>query len=106
MISRDLKVFSVMLDLMNLFRRGVNSALSVSKHCIVFPTSFPEFIANLHVLVGHRIAIIVLGLLLHPKIASRTIEVGRNNVPSDSPFGEMIQRRHPASKRIRMFVGE
>src|ERR1700730_13863728 len=102
MVSRHLKVFSVMLDRMNLFRFGKNSTMSVSPHGVIFPTSFPEFIAYLHILVGNGIAIIVLNLLLHPKIAGSAIEIGRDNIPSCSSFGEMVQSRHPAREWIGM----
>jgi hypothetical protein len=53
------KVLTGVFDIPDLSWVGINTALDVLYDGIIFPTSFPEFVTNLKVLIGNGVALVM-----------------------------------------------
>src|SRR5215213_6542298 len=99
-------VLSCMLNPMHLAWVGIDPALAVAHNCAVLPAAFPELVDDLHVLLGRLVPVVVLGLPGQAHAACGTVEIAGDDVPTDPPACEMIERRHAAGEKIRRLVGE
>ena len=59
----------------------------------------PEPIAQLHVLVGPVVALVVVEQLLVPEVQGLLDLVGRHHVPRDAPPAQVVERRHEAGEQ-------
>ena len=50
---------------------GVHAVVAVLDHGVVVPTAFPQFVADVHVLVGDHVTVVVVYLVLEAKVAGR-----------------------------------
>ena len=75
MAALDLEVFPFMLDVMDLGRIGIDAALPILEHRPVFPTGFPQLVADLKVLISDFVALVVLGQPWLPKITRPALQI-------------------------------
>ena len=106
MNAGHIEIFALVHNGMNFGGVGKYAAILVANHRLVFPTMFPKFIDDIQIFVGEVVAIVMGDLLGHAEIARGAIEIAGDDIPADSPVGEMIERRHAARERIGVFVGE
>ena len=93
-------VASLVLDAMHFRRIGKDAARAVAQHGVVLPASFPELVDQLHIFIRDLVAVVMRGLLVLAGAAGGAVEIAGHHVPADPAFGQMIQRRHPARKRV------
>ena len=60
----------------------------------------PEPIAQLHVLVGPVVALVVVEQLLVPEVQGLLDLVGRHHVPRDAPPAQVVERRSGRNRSI------
>ena len=61
----------------------------------------PEPVAQLHVLVGPVVALVVIEQLLVPEVQRLLDLVGRHHVPRDAPAAQVVERGHEAGEQER-----
>jgi hypothetical protein len=71
---------------------GVN-ARGVGHDRVVVPALLPELVNHGHAVFRDIIAKVVRGLLFPSRPARRAIEIAGDDVPADTTFGQMIERR-------------
>ena len=99
-------VASLVLDPMHFRRIGENAARAVAENGVVLPASFPELVDQLHIFVRDLVAVVMRGLLVLAGAAGGAVEIAGHHVPADPAFGQVIERRHSAGKRVGRLEGE
>ena len=84
----------------HLGRIGEGVGARVHDHRVRVPAR-PEPIAQLHVLVGPVVALVVVEQLLVPEVQGLLDLVGRHHVPGDAPAAQVVERRHEAGEQER-----
>src|SRR5579859_1779304 len=84
------KILSLVVDAMNFRRVGKNAARAVAQCRVMFPASFPELVDDIHIFVRDLVAVVVSCLLVLAGAFRRAVEIAGDDVPSDTPLGEMI----------------
>ncbi|CAJ2926284.1 Uncharacterised protein [Burkholderia pseudomallei] len=104
MDARHVVIAAAMVDRMHLRRLGEHAARGVAHDRAVLPRTFPQLVANLEILVGDRVALVVIRLPRQPEVARGAVEIRRDDVPADAPARQMIERRHAPRERIGMLI--
>ncbi|KGC34693.1 hypothetical protein DO62_3207 [Burkholderia pseudomallei] len=104
MDARHVVIAAAMADRMHLRRLGEHAARGVAHDRAVLPRTFPQLVANLEILVGDRVALVVIRLPRQPEVARGAVEIRRDDVPADAPARQMIERRHASRERIGMLI--
>ncbi len=100
----NLEMGAKVIDVTNFRRVGVDAALAVLDDRIVVPRAFPKFIEHIEVFVRDFITVVVRNLALEAEIARGVRQVGRDNVPGDTTFRQVVERAHPARERKRGLI--
>src|ERR1700722_4546796 len=85
------EILPLMTDFVDLVRTGKDAIHLIAQHGIVFPTSFPKLVNDLHEFLRHDITLIVRELSGKTEGFSSAIKVPRDNVPRDPPIGQVIE---------------
>ena len=90
----------VEIDGMHLRGIGEGVGALVHHHRVRIPAR-PEPIAQLHVLVGPIVALVVVEQLLVPEVQGLFDLVGRHNVPGNATTAQVVERRHETREQER-----
>src|ERR1700758_3948861 len=93
MASVNPKVLTLMMDVVNFGRIGVDLLPPIFQHRVIFPARLPQLVADLEVFVGEVVALVVIEEPGAPEVAARTFEIGCDDVPRDSALRQVIERR-------------
>src|SRR6202167_4648244 len=101
-----LEVPAFMADRVDLVRIGKHAPSPIAQHRAVLPASFPRLVADLHILVGDVVAVVVCALPAKANILGAAIEIGGDDVPASAALREMVQRREAARERVGVLERE
>jgi hypothetical protein len=87
-------------DVPDLGRIGVDAARAVLDHGIVRPTVLPQAVAQAAVLVGHRVALVVLRQTGQTEAARGAVEIRGHDVPRDPATGQVVERADEAREDV------
>src|SRR5262245_49183241 len=96
------EVASLMPYLMHLGGVSIDAALPIFDDGSIFPTRFPQLVADLDIFIGDLIPLIMRRQSRLPQVPCPALQVGGDDIPADPPFGEMIEGGHLAGKGKRM----
>ena len=105
MLSVNVEVFAVVVNLMNLLGMREDAGVAVAHDRAIFPAALPQLVHHRHVFIADLVAGIVSGLIDTADAARRTVEIAGDDVPSHAPVGEVVQARHAAGELIRRLEG-
>jgi hypothetical protein len=105
MLSVNVEVFAVVVNLMNLLGMREDAGVAVAHDRAIFPTGFPQLVHHRHVLIADFVAGVVPGLVDTTDAAGCAVEISGDDVPSHAPVGEVVQARHAAGEWIRRLEG-
>ncbi len=88
------------VDRVHLGRVGEGVGGRVHDHRVRVPAR-PELVAQLHVLVGPVVALVVVEQLLVPEVQRLLDLVGRHDVPGDASAAQVVERGHQAGEQER-----
>ncbi len=97
-----LEVFAQVLDLVDLARIAEQLALAIAQDRAVFPTAFPELVADLQVLFGVVITRVMFGLGALAEVLRPALQVGGDDIPAGTALGQVVEGRQATGERIRM----
>src|ERR1700677_1476632 len=89
----------------HLRRIGESTGLWIAYRYTVFPTLFPKFVHQVHVLIGQVIPSIVRDLLRDPHGPRSAGQHACYDVPGHSALGEMIESAEAARQQVWRLVG-
>src|SRR5262245_62399429 len=95
------EVFPLMMHVVNLGRIRIDASLPIPQHRSILPTCFPQLIADLQILVGHVIPLVVWLQPRPPEVAARTFQVRGDDIQGDASPGQLVQGRDSAGNGIR-----
>ena len=96
----ETKMLAIMFHFTDPLGVGEHAAECVGLHGVVRPTAFPQFVHDLHIFARDVVAIVVRGLLVAPGAPRGAVEIAGDDVPTDAPIREVIERRHAAREII------
>ncbi|MNF81617.1 hypothetical protein D3C84_638970 [compost metagenome] len=102
MNARHLEVFADVLDFVDFARITENPTLAIAQDGALFPTAFPQLVANLQVLLGEVVAGVVFGLGFLPEVLRAALQVRGHDVPAGAALGQVIEGRQASGERIRV----
>ena len=98
------EVLARVLDVVHPARIDVHAALGVADDGVVLPGALPQLVADLEVLGGHVVPLVVRNLLSGTEIAGGAVGVGGDQVPADAAVGEVVEGAELAGQRVRVLV--
>ena len=101
-----LEVWAVVSNLAHAIGSGEHAGNRIGDYGVVRPTSLPELVDDLHIVLGHRIAFVVRPLSALPRSLCGAVEIAGDDVPTDAAVGQMIERRHASGEGKRRLVGK
>ena len=99
------EVLAVVVDVVDAGGVDVDPALAVADDGVVLPGVLPQLVADLEVLGGHVVALVVRGLLAGAEVAGGAVGVGGDQVPADAAAGEVVEAREAPGHCVRVLVG-
>src|SRR6516162_8485835 len=102
----DAEMATIVANLVHLGWIGEDARFPIATSGALLPASFPELVDHLHVFLGHSVALVMSELIDEAHRFGGAFEVPGHDVPADPSLGEMVERRHAASERVRRLVGE
>ena len=100
MEAGHLVVLPLVPDRVDLGPVGEHAAFAVPLDRPLLPGALPQLVHDLHVLVGHVVAFVMARLLVQADVHRCAVEIGRNDVPGNATFCEVIQRRQATCQQI------
>src|SRR5581483_1809104 len=104
MVAVAAEVAALMMDRAHPGGIGVDAARAIFHHRVVPPTALPQLVADLDVLFGNVIALVMRQQLGLAEAARGAVEVRRYDIPRDTPLRQMIERRNQPRKDKRMVL--
>jgi len=104
MRSGYVEVLPHVIDGMDLGRVGVDAALRIAQHGVVFPTALPQLVDHVEILIGQVVALLMGRQPAQAEVESGVGQVRCHDVPGDPPARQMVQGRHlpREGKRVRL----
>ena len=99
------EVAAVVVDVVDAGGVDVDPPLGVADDGVVVPGVLPELVADLEVLGGHVVALVMGGLLAGAEVAGSAVGVGGDQVPAHAAAGEVVEAREAPGHRVRVVVG-
>lgn len=81
-----------MIDGSNVFRITVDARLCVFDNCCISPSTFPDRICKLHVLINSSISLIMWYLGRKTMGSNSAVEKGSDNIPTNPTICQMVER--------------
>ena len=91
--ARHVEILAVVIDLVDLGRVDEHVAIAIARHRVFLPGVFPQLVADLHILLGAVIALVMGHHLAETEVRVGVGQIGRHDVPGHAPIGQMIERR-------------
>jgi len=92
----DVEILAVVHDRMDARRIGEHATGLVAPHGVLVPTTLPQLVEHVEVLVGAIVALVVRQLCRQPHRARRALEVAGHDVPAHAAAGQVVERREAA----------
>ncbi len=99
------EILALVVDVVHAAGVDVHAVLPVVHDGVVLPGALPQLVADLEVLRGDVVPLVVRTLLAGAEVAGGAVGVGGDQVPADSAVGEVVQGAEPAGQRVGMLVG-
>src|SRR5262249_7664738 len=100
------EVLAFMRDFVDAVATCVDAVRCVADDGIVLPAPLPELVDDLHILFGEVIARIMIELPIEAHGAGCAVLKAGYDIPTDTAFRQVIERREPSGKRIGRLVGQ
>ena len=98
----DVEILSLVSDLMNLGRIRENTPIGVAQDRPFLPAALEQLVEHLDIFGRNFIAIVVPAQSALSDVLRAALQVGRHDVPADTPLGVMVRGRKPARESVGM----
>ena len=102
MVARHLEELSLVPDLVDHLGVGEDPPLAVAHDCSFLPATLEQLVGDLHVLLGHLVAVVVPAQAALAYVLGPALEVGSDDVPTDAAAGVVVGGGEPAGEGVRV----
>src|ERR1700719_244700 len=102
MIAGHVEIFALVPNLMDLLGMSKDSARAIPHHRAFLPAALEQLVEDFDIFLGDLVPVVVSAEASLPDVLGAALEVGRDNVPADAAFRQMIGGREAPGERIGM----
>ena len=99
------EILALVVDVVHAAGIDVHPGLPVDDDGVVLPRSLPQLVADLEVLRGDVVPLVVRNLLPGTEVAGGAVGVGGDQVPADAAVGQVVQGAVLAGQCVGVLVG-
>jgi hypothetical protein len=102
MIAGHVERFALVPDLMDLLGMRKNTARAIPHNRAFLPAALERLVEDFDIFLGDLVAIVVPTETSLPDVLGAALEIGRDDVPTDTALRQVVGGRKPPRERIGM----